>query len=411
MGDESKSTGVSSSFGQRNISDEKLKGLSPLVRAVLWRRSFRVYDGRPVSSDVLDRIEQAACHAPSVFGARSGWVELIRDPKRVRDLLLAITGGVVGKGNWWIRSAQPAAFLVALGDEATSLRIGDRWMYNVDIALAGEAAVLAAAAEGVGSCWMAAIDERKLCHQLGLSPTGRIPAVIALGYPRSTAARNLAGMWDRLAHRLVSSRRKPPEAIHFLEQTDSSTKLAPVHLEDERLQGRGKSIQDLVADLVPSRTLDGTSIDDRILSWLLETVRQAPTADNSQIWRLLFLRKPERIREVLDAAADGRDDLAALSESHPGALVVAAATKFFISHRTAEQPFYLIDVPIGLMHLLLAARDFDLSFNVLWDFNDAAVSNCAGLGDHRIVALILLGTEGEMGGSEPWVQLRRGHAG
>ena len=220
----------------------------------------------------------------------------------------------------------------------------------------------------------------------------------------------MAGMWDRLANRLVSSRRKDPEAIHFLEHAGASEKLPRLSLEDDMMRGGGAAVLDLVSDLAPSRRVWGGPLDDRLLAWLLEFLRQAPTADNSQIWRLVFMRDPERIRTVLEGACRGREDLVGLLDSHPGALIVAAATKFFIPHRTHEQPFFLIDVPIGLLHVLLAVRHFGLAFNVVWDFDHRTVAGRTGLDDHEVVALVLLGRQGEAADAEPWVQLRPGRA-
>ncbi len=395
----------------RGVAEDttSLEGLPSWVRAMLWRRSFRVYDGSGLAASQLDDIERAARAAPSVMGHGSGWVELVRDPEMVGRVVAAATSGVIGKANWWLKSARPSAFLLAYGDEGRSIRIGDRWMYNVDVALAGEAAVLAAAEREVGSCWMAAIDERSLRRSLDLPSGRRIVAAISLGRPRATGARSLAGMWDRLANRLVSSRRKPMHEIHFLEDVRSDRRLPSVALDSVPTKADGGAVLHLVEGLVPSAHVAGDPVPDDLLAWMVESVRQAPSADNSQIWRLLLVREQARIRRIIEASCGrGHEDLRPLLDSRPGALVVAAASRFFISHRTAEQPFYLIDVPIALLHLLIAAKSFGLSFNVVWDFDYQGVAEVTGLADHHIVALVLLGRGSDDGQEEPWVQLGRG---
>ena len=381
----------------RRLNEGQIRSeLPPLARAILWRRSFRAYQAASIDERDLNAIAEAAQIVPTVEGRRSGRVQLIGDPDQVSGLIRSITSGLVGKTNWWLKGANVSAILVCAADRSVSPVHRGRWFYNIDVALAGQAAVLAAAERMVGSCWMAAIGEPAVLRFLGLEDPYRVVAAIPLGIPRQRAVTNFSGLWDRMARRLVSSRRKSINAIHAVDHPESSQRLPAVDLNE--LKGAGLSVLELLRRTRPTPHPGPTPPDDQTLAWMAEACRQAPTADNSQIWRLLFIRNPGRIAAILDAATHSdstlRDTMADLVSHPPGALVVLSSAPFAIRHRTREQPFYLLDVPIGILHMVLMAEHMGLRWNVLVKFDYEEVRAATGLPQsHRIVAIIMLGND------------------
>lgn len=396
---------------RRRITKDPGERVAPLVRAMLWRRSVRAYTDEPISEEALDQVSTAARTALSVEQRRSGQILLFREPDQVDGLTEAITSGFMGKTNIWLRRTSARAYLVAVGRPSISPCQDDRCFYNVDVALAGQACVLVAAAHHVGTCWMAAIGEKGVQSFLKLPPTDRVAACIPMGMPRLPGQRGwgLASMWDTMANRLISSRRKPLSEIHFLESFSSKEKLPPADLMAlpyDRLE-----LVDLACSLRPSLYVGGGVLSETELGWMMEACRQAPSADNSQIGRYVVIREPKRIRSVLEAASSHpHEDLTCLTESDPGCVIVLAAAPFIIKHRTAEQPFFLIDVPIALYHLLLMASHLRLSWNALFRFHQEAVGRIVDLPSrHKVVALLLLGRKEKtkaVGRTDAsWVQL------
>lgn len=387
-------------------------GASPLVRAILWRRSVRSYTEEPVGAEALEQVGRAAEDSVSVLGQRSGKVVLEADPQRVARLTGCITAGFVGKTNIWLRRANPQAYLVATGHRTRSPRQDDRFFYNVDVGLAGQAAVLAAAQNHVGTCWMAAIDEPSVAEYLSLTRSERVVACTPLGHPRLESQKgwNLSSVWDKMANRLISSRRKPFSEIHFVESFASDQKIEPCDLRD--VPADGPDVSSLVSDLAPTAHIEGDPLSDQTLSWMIEACRHAPSADNSQLWRFVTVREESRIKQLLEYAAAGdHADLSGLRESRPGAVLVCAAAPFIIRHRTREQPFFLLDVPIAMMHVMLTARHLDLRWNALVRFDHQAVGRVVALPEkHKVVALLLLGEKESPPKKKtppPWVQLFR----
>ncbi len=75
--------------------------------------------------------------------------------------------------------AETPAVIVLCGDEKAS----PDW-YVVDVALAGENIVLAATAEGLGTCWVGSFDEKEVRVLLGIPENLRVVALMAVGYAK-----------------------------------------------------------------------------------------------------------------------------------------------------------------------------------------------------------------------------------
>jgi nitroreductase len=78
--------------------------------------------------------------------------------------------------------------------------------------------ILAALAEGVGSCWMLSIDRDKLRAVLGVPEDYRVDSVLALGYPAEEPAAEVMGescrYWKAADGRLHVPKRALASVIH-----------------------------------------------------------------------------------------------------------------------------------------------------------------------------------------------------
>lgn len=139
----------------------------PLLDVIFRRRSIRRYRSEPVPDEVLNNILEAGRLAPSADNAQPWHFIAITDPKIKREL---------SKGMW--RSfIEASAFTIAGCGEKS-----DRWS-TVDVAIALENMVLAAAAQGVGSCWIGAFEEEEVKKLLGIPNHLKVVALVSFGYP------------------------------------------------------------------------------------------------------------------------------------------------------------------------------------------------------------------------------------
>jgi nitroreductase len=139
------------------------------------RRSVRKYKTTPVEPDKLDRILEAARTAPSAAN-RQPWHFIVVTDADTRQTL-----GKTYPRDWF---APAPVIIVACAEPAAAWVRRDKKNYaDVDVTIAFEHLVLAAAAEGLGTCWIGAFDPAGVRKVMGL-PDGIEPlAMTPLGYP------------------------------------------------------------------------------------------------------------------------------------------------------------------------------------------------------------------------------------
>jgi len=144
-----------------------------LMEVVRQRRSVRKYRPDPVPQAKLDSVLEAARLAPSWANGQCWTFIVVTDPKVKQALAEA--------GNEWIEQAP--AIIAACADPKASGTKGDQGYYLLDIGIAMEHLVLAAAEQGLGTCWIGWFDEAKAKKALGVPDGIRVVAATPLGYP------------------------------------------------------------------------------------------------------------------------------------------------------------------------------------------------------------------------------------
>ncbi len=142
------------------------------------------YQPRPIQEDTLQRILNAARFASSADNQQPWRFIVIRDEESKRRLSQAVT-----KGHFLTKAP---VVLVALGVEEASASLLGGYMltYPLDVAASIQNMLLAATAEGLGSCWCTEFREDKLREQLELPEGVRVVGVLPLGYADATGPNN-----------------------------------------------------------------------------------------------------------------------------------------------------------------------------------------------------------------------------
>lgn len=180
-------------------------GEMDLFEAIRRRRSVRRYADTPVDEAVLLRILEAARLAPSWRNGQCWRFVVVRDRQTIQRL--AREQPLRTQINRWLQGAP--VVVVACADPLASGRRGDQDFYLVDVGIALEHLVLAATAEGLGTCWIGALDEESVRRILGIPGYIRVVAMTPVGYPAEDP-----GWFDRAVKAVArSKRRKPLEAI------------------------------------------------------------------------------------------------------------------------------------------------------------------------------------------------------
>jgi len=158
------------------------------------RYSVRAYKPDPVEEDKLTRVLEAARIAPTAANRQAFRIIVIETGKRKADLQR-----IYGR-DWFVQA--PLVLCVCAVSSEAWVRKADGWnAAEVDATIVMSHIVLAAAEEGLGTCWIAAFDPAAAREVLGL-PLDVIPSAFTpLGYaadsPASKKRRPLADLVRR----------------------------------------------------------------------------------------------------------------------------------------------------------------------------------------------------------------------
>ena len=157
------------------------------------RRSIRSFDpARPIPEDSLQRIMQAVQCAPSACN-RQPWRFVIVFDRALREAI----GRCYPKP--WLLEAP--AIVVALGDRQNCWhRLEGTPAVEIDLGIAMEHLVLAAAAEGLGTCWICAFAKAELNQVMQVAAPWSVEAISPLGYaaapPREQTYKDLDAIFQ-----------------------------------------------------------------------------------------------------------------------------------------------------------------------------------------------------------------------
>jgi nitroreductase len=140
------------------------------IRAIMERRSIRSYQSKPVPEKDLRTILEAGRQAPSAANRQPWHFVVVRDQENKGKLAAACA-----KQTWL---ADAGAIIAGVGRPSVS----ENW-YSVDVAIAMENMVIAAAALGYGTCWIGAFDQAQVKGLLRVPEDCVVVALIPLGIP------------------------------------------------------------------------------------------------------------------------------------------------------------------------------------------------------------------------------------
>ena len=147
-----------------------------LYEAMRQRRSVRGFKPDPIPAEALARICEAVRLAPTACNLQPFKFLLVQSPEKK-----AAVCGCYKRGTWL---ATAPLIVVALGNRNTAWkRLDGTPAHVIDTSIALEHLVLAAEAEGLGTCWICAFDQEELHRTLGLSNDWEVVAMSPVGYP------------------------------------------------------------------------------------------------------------------------------------------------------------------------------------------------------------------------------------
>lgn len=149
-----------------------------IYQAILSRRTIRKFKQDKINRDILEKLINAARFAPSAANLQPLKYMIVDENEKVAQVFENVrwAGYIAPKGNPDVHE-RPVAFIVILVD--TEIKKNG---YEHDVGAAAQSIFLAAHEEGIGTCWMGAIDRDNIRKILSIPEKYIIDTVIALGY-------------------------------------------------------------------------------------------------------------------------------------------------------------------------------------------------------------------------------------
>ncbi len=147
---------------------------------IMSRRSVRNYRSDYIPDDVFQLILEAGRNAPSFQNKQCWRFIVLNDREFIKRFSSNI--GLIGKINFFIKNAP--VIIVACAEAKKSGTVNKQDYYLVDTSIAFHQMMLTAWNYGIGSCWMAAFDEKKVKKILSVPEEIRVVALSPFGYPK-----------------------------------------------------------------------------------------------------------------------------------------------------------------------------------------------------------------------------------
>lgn len=263
----------------------------------------------------------------------------------VEAMKAAAYRGLTSKINVWLARTSPAGFIV-LDVPARDVE-ADRPRALPRAVMAAEDLVLFLTENGFGSCWLGGVNSREIARAAGLTAASSVPAVISFGTP---VARRRPVSYGAVTERTMSRRRKPMSRIARLEEFrvpyEPALPSGPVFTASEA--GVLETVEVLAGERGP--LCERPAPLETALEVCLEAGRVAPSGGNAQAWTFVVVAEPRRL-EVLSGSCGER------AEAIGGgrAAIVAMSSMRKLETVMLDKPFWMLDVPIAMSHMALAA--------------------------------------------------------
>jgi len=161
--------------------------MSDFQKLVQYRQSDRSFDSnRPVEKEKIERILESARLAPSACNSQPWHFIVVDDPELKNNVADATSTKILGLNHF----TKQAPVHIVIVEESVNLSsefggwIKDKNFAHVDIGIVAAHIILAAEAEGLGSCILGWFNEEKVKKILNIPSKKRVLIDIVIGYSK-----------------------------------------------------------------------------------------------------------------------------------------------------------------------------------------------------------------------------------
>lgn len=145
-------------------------------------------------------------------------------------------------------------------------------------------------------------------------------------------------------------------------------------------------VKDAVRKRRAYRSLERIEITDEILAELAGAARLAPSCFNNQPWRFVFVRLPDRLKDLHEALTSNNEWAKAAS------LIIAVFSRERDDCVIKSRIYHRFDTGMGVGFLILRATELGLVAHPIAGFSPRKVRRALGIPDeYQVITLIIVG--------------------
>ena len=183
-------TAMLSLTGCQNENTTMKQSDTPVIDAIMARRSIRQYTDQQVPRELLQKIAECGVNAPNAMNKQEWEVRILDDANYMNEVTELMKQGMPQ----FVNSDAPGfrnAFRNAMALIAVACPDDELGMTLINVGLMGENMCLAAQELGLGTCIMAApsifmnssASAKPYLNKLGFTPGYKLRYFLAVGYP------------------------------------------------------------------------------------------------------------------------------------------------------------------------------------------------------------------------------------
>src|SRR6056297_2381564 len=163
-----------------------------ILNSIESRYSVRKYLPKPVEKEKIDRCLEAARIAPSACNGQPWKFIVIDKPELVKKVSQYARASLLNMNKFLDQAPVIIAIVMEPANVTSTLgsKIKRKHYPLIDIGIAAEHICLQATEEGLGSCMIGWLNEKKVKKLLNIPSSRRIPLLITLGYPSDEKEKN-----------------------------------------------------------------------------------------------------------------------------------------------------------------------------------------------------------------------------
>jgi len=158
--------------------------MQSFLELVQHRQSDRAYLDKPVETEKINRILEAARLAPSACNSQPWKIIVVTDPEKRLQVADATASKLLSMNHFTKQAPVQLVVIEESGNFNSSVGgwAKDKHFPHIDLGIVAAHISLAAQDEGLGSCIIGWCDEKKVKKVLDIPKNKRVMLVILLGY-------------------------------------------------------------------------------------------------------------------------------------------------------------------------------------------------------------------------------------